>query len=193
MLPTTQKEAKDQGKPRYNNGKRCRNGHFSDRLTSTGQCCECKKEYQAKLREADPEVLRAKEKAYYERNKDDRIEYQKNRYHNILKHDEEWMEKNKARSREWQRTNWDVQYKRSYASRLSSVAARRSKLKKQLDNLSREYVDLLREIYDNCPDGMQVDHIVPLNGEAVCGLHVPWNLQYLSPSENNMKGNKYED
>lgn len=46
-------------------------------------------------------------------------------------------------------------------------------------------LELIKRIYECCPDGYHVDHIVAIaNG----GMHHQDNLQYLPPSENSRKG-----
>lgn len=67
---------------------------------------------------------------------------------------------------------------------------RASKLQATPPWLTQTHLYEMAEIYANCPPGHEVDHIVPLQGATVTGLHVPWNLQYLTVSENRAKSNK---
>jgi hypothetical protein len=52
--------------------------------------------------------------------------------------------------------------------------------------------DEIADIFKNCPDDLEIEHIIPIGGELVSGLHVPNNLAYLSAKQNASKGNKYK-
>lgn len=67
-------------------------------------------------------------------------------------------------------------------------AAYRAKLKNQTpNNIDRKAI---QSFYENCPQGYEVDHVIPISKG---GLHVLENLQYLTISDNRRKSNKLVD
>jgi len=63
--------------------------------------------------------------------------------------------------------------------------------------LTEEHIDEIKQFYIDAEYlthltkvKFHVDHIMPLKGETLCGLHVPWNLQLLPANENCSKSNK---
>lgn len=53
-------------------------------------------------------------------------------------------------------------------------------------------IDKIKQFYFNCQEGFHVDHIIPLQGKYICGLHVYENLQYLRAEDNLRKSNYHE-
>jgi hypothetical protein len=74
---------------------------------------------------------------------------------------------------------------------LANTSARCRGLKQRTPKwLSESQKQELVDIYTFRHPDYHVDHIIPLQGKDVCGLHVPWNLQYLRIEDNLKKGNK---
>lgn len=86
----------------------------------------------------------------------------------------------------------DNYYPTYYADNRHKYAETRIKYRLARKQATPKWADLdkIKQIYSNCPEGYHVDHYYPLQGDTVCGLHVPENLQYLLATENISKSNK---
>lgn len=165
------------GAKKYFTGLPCKRGHIAERRTGCGRCVMCE----------------AAQPAYQDRA-------------NHLRMSREWKARNPERSREsscrWVLNNPEARRASNRRGRAKWAAEPENKPKINAWATARRaakacrtppWADLeaIKEIYARCPIGFHVDHIVPLKGKTVSGLHVPWNLQYLPPIENLRKNNSW--
>ena len=185
--PKTRKEAQATGAKFYFTGEPCVRGHIALRKTK-GSCLECVREDWAldnERRKEKPktEAAKAAGKRYYE----------KNRQAVIARAAARPAEEKRRNRAEYKDRNVDVvradtsvrKRRHREATPRWLTPAERLQMR-DLYVQARKLTELTRERY-------VVDHIVPLRGEAVCGLHVPWNLRVITQDENLKKSNKHVD
>lgn len=171
-------EAQQKGKKKYMSDKPCKRGHIDFRITSTGSCVVCVRENERARYYANPVKTKLKVKEKYQANAEKLKARRKDCYLNNI--DEERL-KAMLKSREWRKNN--PAYRNALKAKYRANTKQRTPSWANLPNIV--------QFYKKCPEGYHVDHIVPLRGKNVSGLHVLENLQYLPAIENMRKNNAF--
>jgi hypothetical protein len=152
-----------------------------------------------RLQQSCKECDNARNREWYKRNKEYKLEYCK-----------EYREENKEvvteRGKKYYQNNREkvLQYQKNYrdsdkSKGAAKAARRRSRLLKRTPKwLTKEEFGLIEAKYaiarwlsEVVGIPYEVDHIIPLQGKYVSGLHTPDNLSIIKAKENREKGNKY--
>jgi len=159
---------------------KCKGGKFGVR----GNCRECEKIRQKEYRDANKDKKKELWASWFERN----TEYNKSRWKDYYYKN---AEKQRDRVSRYKKNN-PYKYLAYNAKRRSSkLQATPNWLSEvQLQSIEHFYW-LAKDLFSVTGEVYHVDHIVPLQGEHVCGLHVPWNLQVLPSDINIKKGNSF--
>ena len=186
-LPKTRAEAQATGAKYYFTGVPCKHGHIAPRKTK-GSCVDCLKLEWEKGNQTRAEYFKAYNRSeagqkakrnYYDRNKSEVIARSLARDVRVV-------------------TGYKTAYKERNPDLYKSlVSLRRRRFRQATPKwLTAEQKMEIRLKYRLAIElsrrtGVRhaVDHVVPLQGEFVCGLHVPWNLRVMTQEENLRKSN----
>lgn len=139
-------------------------------------------------------------KSYREKNREELLQKDRDRYANNSEVMKANAAKHKAENKDYY-YNYNKSYYRINKHKfLAANSKRRGVILKATPAwLTEEQKQQIEEAYWLAQDlkavsgeTYHVDHIIPLQGKGVCGLHVPWNLQILPADINLQKGTKYD-
>jgi len=141
-------------------------------------------------REKYRETTRAKARVKYAENRESELirrkEYRSRNKDNINTKARKWYSENKEKEAK-RKSNHCKNNPEIYAARTARRRAAKLQRTPKWANFS-----LIKEIYKKAKElNLTVDHVIPLQGKLVSGLHVETNLQLLTASENDSKGNKF--
>ena len=170
--------------------KRCK---FGRRAT----CKSCDKDYRIKNKERHSQYS----KEYKQKNKE--LIAQKRKIRHELASEErklqikqrcsEYYFENKKHLQEKSK-EWVANNRHKMNAIYAKYKAKKIKATPKWANLSRIecYYSVANMLNQEKLDVWEVDHIIPLQGKKVCGLHVHNNLRVITRAENRSKGNSFQ-
>lgn len=198
-------EAKQAGRATYLTGLPCKNGHIAERMTASGSCVECRREGDRRRYALDPKKIIERKQASYKINAEEIKRRRRERY---AENPDKERVAARERSAEWRAANPDKvkaqkpfkrAYKQANPEKNAALLAKRraAKMLRTPKWLTEDDFWMMGQAYelakirsDAFGFEWHVDHVVPLQGVEVSGLHVPWNLRVIPWFENVSKGNR---
>lgn len=186
MQVLSRKQAIAAGLAKYFTGKPCKQGHFSERRVSGRSCVACANSVALAWAKVNKQRIKEIQHVWNTNNRVKTAErVRKYRFNNPEKVKisvEKWREANKG-------------HHKTYMN-IAAVMRNTAKIQRTPSWLNAGHELEIQSIYKYCQAlrgiglSYEVDHIVPLRGKDVSGLHVPWNLQVIPAAENRSKGNR---
>lgn len=196
----------------YGTCRKCRVSAQNDRrLANLEESRKRTREYLRVWRVKNPEKQTAICKKYDEKNRDKRSayakQYRKDNPEKVKALLQSWIKANPEKikgymqkaSKAWHERNPDY-LKDHYKANKERYVAARARRRAAQESATPSWLTavdkaMIQEMYDvsearYIQTGIKhhVDHIVPINGKNVAGMHVPWNLQVITAHENLSKG-----
>lgn len=163
--------AKKVGLKRYFTGIPCRKGHIAERQVSNRACLKCLAENVIKWQKNSPEIT----KIWMDKS---RKKYNEINIERVRKSKRDYKKRNPVKTR---------------IEKCADQAAREAKKLKATPNWANKKE--IKKFYEEADKlsietGIKysVDHILPLRGKLVSGLHCEFNLQVMTLRENVLKG-----
>lgn len=183
----------------YDVGKACKKGHTTGRYVVSRKCIQCAKDAAMAWNKANPDRFNASLKKYRsahpERISEQGRSWRTKNPARVKANNDRWQNANKEKflgiSSSWKRRNRPHVNAKVTERRLMQIQRTPAWLTDEDRANIKKFYELAAELTKAYGSPWHVDHIIPLRGKIVSGLHVPWNLQVLPASVNVRKGNRF--
>jgi hypothetical protein len=183
----------------FNVGVPCKHGHTTGRYVVSRKCVTCAIDAASKWNKANKAAHTKHSVDWAARNSEQVAEYNKRwREENADKIVEKNASWNAANEEKWLAISRGWKKRNKAHVRFLHAKRRAALLQRTPPWLTEDDFAQMQAMYDlaakkSQEDGIvwHVDHIIPLQGKTISGLHVPSNLQLLSATENMRKGNRF--